>query len=159
MDSHTHTHTHMHAWTCKMYHYDKTIVYRQLHTRMCRSRFWRVLCWIQVIVYLSHFIYSVWICSHVKIAVSCRLFIFIFLLSGPNGQLVPAQILQQPDGDYKVEYSSKYTGTGLTYTCTRNLSHVDKFYKRFISLARLLVHYSNWWFDLSRAPHSGDTLQ
>ncbi len=28
----------------------------------------------------------------------------------PNGELVPAKIVQQPDGDYKVEYSSKYTG-------------------------------------------------
>jgi len=31
-------------------------------------------------------------------------------VSAPNNDLVPAKIVQQPDGDYKVEYSSMYTG-------------------------------------------------
>jgi len=31
-------------------------------------------------------------------------------VTSPNGEQVPAKIVQQPDGDYKVEYSSKYTG-------------------------------------------------
>ncbi len=35
--------------------------------------------------------------------------------SAPNGDLVPAKIVQQPDGDYKVEYSSKYTGNYLSW--------------------------------------------
>lgn len=28
----------------------------------------------------------------------------------PSGELVPAKIVMQVDGDYKVEYSSKFTG-------------------------------------------------
>ena len=31
--------------------------------------------------------------------------------AAPNGEMVPAKIVQQPDGDFKVEYSSKYTGS------------------------------------------------
>ena len=31
-------------------------------------------------------------------------------ITAPNGEQVPAKIVQQPDGDFKVEYSSKYTG-------------------------------------------------
>ena len=33
-----------------------------------------------------------------------------YVIIAPNGELVPAKIVMQPDGDYKVEYSSKYTG-------------------------------------------------
>jgi len=28
----------------------------------------------------------------------------------PTGELVPARMVLQPDGDYKVEYSSRFTG-------------------------------------------------
>ena len=31
-------------------------------------------------------------------------------VAAPNGEMVPAKIVQQPDGDFKVEYSSKFTG-------------------------------------------------
>ena len=33
-----------------------------------------------------------------------------YISTAPNGEQVPAKIVQQPDGDYKVEYASKYTG-------------------------------------------------
>ena len=32
------------------------------------------------------------------------------MVVAPSGELVPAKIVQQPDGDFKVEYSSKFTG-------------------------------------------------
>ena len=35
--------------------------------------------------------------------------------AAPNGELVESKIVQQPDGDYKVEYMSQYTGTKYEY--------------------------------------------
>ena len=62
------------------------------------------------------------------------------LYLAPNGELVPAKIVQQPDQDYKVEYSSKYTGkeikkyTRILLQCSRFLiSYIcSGFYQNFI---------------------------
>ena len=49
--------------------------------------------------------FLLWRFCHIK-------YVYILCLA-PNNELVPAKIVQQPDGDYKVEYSSKYTGKSL----------------------------------------------
>ena len=36
--------------------------------------------------------------------------IISLLIVAPTGNVVPAKIVQQPGGDYQLEYSSKYTG-------------------------------------------------
>lgn len=44
--------------------------------------------------------------------------------AAPNGVLVPAKIVQQPDGDYKVEYSSKFTGAYAYLVSTKRKTSI-----------------------------------
>jgi len=43
----------------------------------------------------------------------------LFVASAPTGELVPAKMVLQPDGEYKVEYSSKFTGEFLLFYVLR----------------------------------------
>ena len=63
--------------------------------------------------------------------------------SAPNGEQVPAKIVQQPDGDYKVEYSSKYTGQLCLEHTWGQSSHVsDAYITRVTHCARFKVHWN-----------------
>jgi len=34
----------------------------------------------------------------------------MFLVSAPTGDLIPAKLTEQSDGDYQLEYATKFTG-------------------------------------------------
>lgn len=67
--------------------------------------------------YITHYFCSsgVYQITDVRIEFSSQC---VSVYAAPNGVLVPAKIVQQPDGDYKVEYSSKFTGA-YAYLVTR----------------------------------------
>jgi len=46
--------------------------------------------------------------------------IICVLFSAPTGELVPAKMVLQPDGEYKVEYSSRFTGK-CPFSCVKNV--------------------------------------
>jgi len=50
--------------------------------------------------------------------------LFVLFLA-PTGELVPAKMVLQPDGEYKVEYSSRFTGKYFVsfFLRTTNVSH------------------------------------
>jgi len=64
---------------------------------------------------------------------------YVVLFSAPTGELVPAKMVLQPDGEYKVEYSSRFTGKFSVFAFYTEQTPI------FLNLFRIFFISNTYW--------------